>query len=416
MSPLRASASTVRPRRRGRAVAAALLALVLSACTASGTATPDGDAVSSGREEPGPAPSATDGTAPEGAPLGPRALGPLVLEPVVGLDAPIDAVALADGTLIVAERAGRLVTVTSEGEPGPPILDLRERTTTDSERGLLSLAVDADERLLVVSFTDLDGATTLEAYPLLAGPALALGPARPLWRLEQPYANHNGGAVRFGPDGMLHLALGDGGSRDDPLDAGQDPSTPLGAIVRLDVRGTGPARIPADNPFVTTPGADPAVLTTGLRNPWRFAFDVEGGHVWIADVGQGRREEINRLALDELAGANLGWARLEGSLPFRGEIPQEHVLPVHEYDHGPGCSVTGGVVYRGSRIPALEGAYLFSDLCDGTIRALVDDGAGGLSPLDLGVAGRQVVGFAHAADGEVLVIDLTGTISRLAPA
>ena len=385
------------------------VAVVLAACGSPPSAAPEVEdtAVDGAPSDAGP-------VAPDAAPAPP--IGALALAPIAELVAPIDAVALSDGTLLVAERAGRIIPIAPDGRAGTAILDLRERTTTDGERGLLSLAVDADEQVVVVSFTDLEGATTLEAHRLIAGPPLALGPARPLWRLEQPYANHNGGAVRFGPDGMLHLALGDGGSRDDPLDAGQDPSTPLGAIVRLDVTGSGRARIPPDNPFVDTDGADPAVLAIGLRNPWRFAFDVEGGHVWIADVGQGRREEINRLTLAELPGANLGWARLEGSLPFRGEAPSDHVLPVHEYDHGPGCSVTGGVVYRGRLLPALEGAYLFSDLCDGTIRALLDDGAGGLVAVDLGVAGEQVVGFALDAQGEVLVLDLEGTLSRLAPA
>lgn len=400
------------PRRFGSVALPIVVAVGLVAAGLVGCADPERDARP---PTSGPRPGASQ-EGPSGASEGPvGSPGTFVLVTVAELEAPIDAVALIDGTLLVAERAGRVVTVTPTGEVGPAILDLRGRTTTDGERGLLSIAVDAPEEQLVVSFTDRDGATTLEAHPIAPGRPVALGPARSLWRLAQPFANHNGGAIRFGPDGLLHLALGDGGGRDDPLDAGQDRTTPLGSIVRLDVGGNGPARVPVDNPFVGVPGADPAILATGLRNPWRFAFDVEGGHVWIADVGQGRREEINRVPIDELAGADFGWARLEGSLPFRGDPPVDHVLPVHEYDHGPGCSVTGGIVYRGRAIPELIGAYLFSDLCDGTVRALVDDGAGRLTALDLGVRGRQVVGFAPDADGEALVIDLAGRISRLVP-
>ena len=407
------SARTDRRHRPSAAVLLIVLPLVLAGC---GGRTDEGSDPG-GTERPDAPTSAIEGAPPVGADVvEPEPLGELALVTVSEHDAPIDAVALDDGTLLVAERAGRVVPVGPAGDVGAAIVDLTARTTTDGERGLLSLAVDAAEEHLVLSFTDLDGATTLESYRLLPGPSVAPGPPRALWRLDQPYANHNGGAIRFGPDGMLHLALGDGGGRDDPLDAGQDLSTPLGALVRLDVSGTGPARIPPDNPFVSTDGADPAILAIGLRNPWRFDLDAEGGDVWIADVGQGRREEITRLAIDDLAGANLGWARLEGSLPLRGEAPPDHVLPVHEYEHGPGCSVTGGVVYRGRRLPALEGAYLFSDLCDGTIRALIDDGTGGRSAIDLGVGGRQVVGFARDAEGEVLVIDLAGTVSRLVPA
>jgi len=336
------------------------------------------------------------------------------LDTVVELDAPIDVAARADGSLLVAQRAGLVVLVPTDGGPVRTLLDMRERTTTDSERGLLSIALSEDEALLVVSSTDLDGSTLIEALPV-DGRDLDLARRRTLWSLPQPRASHNGGAVRFGPDGMLYLGLGDGGGRGDPLDAGQDLTTPLGALLRLDVAGDGPARIPADNPFVGVAGAAGEIVASGLRNPWRFSFDPATGDLWLGDVGQGEREEINRVPLAELPGTNFGWNRLEGTLPFSGRAPETHTPPVHEYAHGPGCSVTGGIVYRGRRVPELVGAHLFSDLCDGTIRALVPDGAG-WREVDLGVTGRQVVGFAPDADGEVLIIDLDGRISRLRPA
>lgn len=345
----------------------------------------------------------------------------LALDPVVELDAPIDAVAADRDTLWVAERGGRVVPVV-DGRPGAPLLDLTDRTTTDGERGLLGLALSAEGDLLVVSFTDTSGTSTLEAYPVIDGRPVAAR-ARVLLTVAQPRANHNGGAVRFGPDGMLYLALGDGGGAGDPLDAGQDRSSPLGSLLRLDVSGDGPARVPPDNPFVGMAGADPRIVATGLRNPWRFSFDPATGDVWIGDVGQGRREEIDRVAFAELPGTDFGWARFEGTLPFDSAATQRvpsdapHTPPVHEYAHGPGCSVTGGVVYRGARIPALVGTYLFSDLCDGTVRGLRLGPDGRVADLvDLGVGGAQVVGFAVDADGEVLVIDLAGRIGRLVPA
>lgn len=405
------STNAVLPPRLTSRLAATIAALALAAGCSSPevpapTATPPTDAGRAGSATAGPG----DG---EGGTDG-AARGELALVVVAELDQPIDAAALADGTVLVAERPGRVVAIDASGRVSDPLLDLTDRTTTDGERGLLSLAVREDGGLLVVSFTDRSGDTTLEAYPL-DGARLDAAGRRTLWSLAQPYANHNGGAVRFGPDGMLYLALGDGGGSEDPLDAGQDRSTPLGSLVRLDVSGSGPARVPADNPFVGVAGAAPEIAATGLRNPWRFTFDPVAGEVWIADVGQGRREEIDRVAFTDLLGANFGWARLEGSLPLRGDPPAEHVLPVHEYDHGPGCSVTGGIVYRGARLPWLTGAYLHADLCDGTLRALLPRADGTLEPVDLGVAGRRVVGFAEDADGEVLVLDLEGSVSRLVP-
>lgn len=401
---------------RGRAaVAAAVVGAVAIAC---GPTPPDAsDAAAGSSSAP---PGASDQAAPS-RPATEAGVPSLTIAPVVELDAPIDAVAVDRDTLWVAERGGRVVPVV-DGRAGTPLLDLTGRTTTDGERGLLGLALSAERDLLVVSFTDASGDSTLEAYPVLDGRPVA-AQARTLITIAQPRANHNGGAVRFGPDGMLYLALGDGGGAGDPLDAGQDRSTPLGALLRLDVSGDGPARVPSDNPFVGVAGADPRIVATGLRNPWRFSFDPATGDVWIGDVGQGRREEIDRIALADLPGTDLGWARFEGTLPFDSaatrRVPSAapHTPPVHEYAHGPGCSVTGGVVYRGARIPALVGTYLFSDLCDGTVRGLRLGPDGRVDQLlDLGVGGAQVVGFAVDADGEVLVIDLAGRVGRLVPA
>jgi glucose/arabinose dehydrogenase len=412
------------PHRRAAALAAVLLGAVAAGCGPS-TAPPPADLPVAPAPAPGPpdvdavtAMPGVDGSRPAPA-AGVTAAGAdvpvpaLALEVVARLDAPIDAAVTADGSLLVATRAGRVLVVepSPDGPPaGTVVVDVTDRTTTDGERGLLALAVSPDGRELVLSLTDEDGDTRVEAHPFDG--ARVTGPPRLLYALVQPYANHNGGDVAFGPDGTLLVALGDGGGGGDPLDAGQDVTTPLGSLLRLDVGG-GTVRIPSDNPFVGTEGAAAEILAVGLRNPWRSHVDLVAREVWIADVGQGDVEEVNRIAWDELAGANLGWALREGDMPFDGTPPPGRVEPVHTYRHGPGCSVTGGVVARDPALPALHGAYLFSDFCDGTLRALRPAADGTLVATDLGVAGERVVGFATDAAGRVLVLDLDGRVLRL---
>jgi len=317
--------------------------------------------------------------------------------------------------VLVAQRAGVVrVLLGPDGEPaasgeGRIVVDVSDRTTTDGERGLLSIDVSPDGTELFLSLTDQDGNTLIEAHPLADG--RVTGPLRTVYALEQPRAHHNGGAILFAPDGMLLVALGDGGGSGDPLGASQDLSTPLGAILRLDVRAPVTA-VPPDNPFVDRAGVASEILAFGLRNPWRVSLDAARDEIWIADVGQSAREEINRVRIDELAGANFGWALREGNTAFLGEEPDDHVPPVHDYGHGPGCSVSGGHVYRGSTLPELVGSYVFSDWCDGELRALfVADGSVVSRPL--GVAGDRVVGFGRDADGELLVFELSCRDLRL---
>jgi glucose/arabinose dehydrogenase len=358
-------------------------------------ATPPPDAPGAGRDAPG-------------LPSVDVVLPALALEEVARIDAPTDTTLLADGTVLVAERGG-VVRVLIGEQPGEVVVDVSDRTTTDGERGLLSVALAPWGDELVLSLTDPSGDTLVEAHPL-AG-TVVTGAPRILYRLAQPFANHNGGPVLFLPDGTLLIALGDGDGGGDPLGAGQDLSTPLGAILRLDVRD-GRTTVPADNPFVTRAGSAPEILAYGLRNPWRVTLDADRGELWIADVGQSAREEINRVGVDELAGANFGWALREGSLPYLGDEPADHVAPLHDYAHDPGCSVTGGLVYRGSAIPALVGGYVFTDLCDGELRVLVQDGASVRSRA-LGVSGTRIVGFGTDGDGELLVLELGGRVLRL---
>ena len=373
-----------------------------------------------------PAPGSGPGDAPGAGAVTPLAPGlpsadavlPSVrLVEIASLAAPIDTTVLPDGTVLVAERAGVVrVLVDPDGTPqsgtsGRVLVDVRDRTTTDGERGLLAIAVSPDGDELFLSMTDRSGDTLIEAHPLDGD--RVTGPPRVIYTLPQPRANHNGGAILFAPDGMLLIGLGDGGGAGDPEGAGQDITTALGAVVRLDVRG-GITAIPSDNPFVGRRGAAAEIVAYGLRNPWRMSLDGPRGELWIADVGQSAREELNRVTLDVLFGANFGWALREGNVAFLGDEPADHVSPLHDYAHGPGCSVTGGHVYRGSALPELVGAYVFSDWCDGEVRALfAASGSDEAASRALGVAGERIVGFGFDARGELLVLELSGRVLRL---
>ncbi len=340
----------------------------------------------------------------------------VALTPVVRMDSPIAGDVGPDGVLHLAERAGTVHRL-EDGVLSGAVVDLSSDTTTDSERGLLGIAFAADGSELYLSYTDREGASRIDAVTVSDG-LVDGGERRSVFRLDQPFGNHNGGDLHVGPDGLLYLGLGDGGGGGDPLEAGQDLSTPLGALLRIDPQGADPYGIPADNPFVDVDQAAAEIVAYGLRNPWRFAFDPVTDEVWIADVGQSAREEINRVGFDALFGANFGWHLMEGSLEFAGSEPDDHVPPVYEYDtNGPeGCAVTGGVIYRGTAIPELVGAYLYADFCNGVVRGLdVTDAGEVRDQADLGVDGGSVVAFVADADGEVLVLDLGGAVHRLVP-
>jgi len=339
----------------------------------------------------------------------------LTLTEVGRLGAAIAADVGPNGQLFVADRSGTIHPLT-DGGIGSAVIDISAEVTTAAERGLLGIAFAADMSELYVSFTDQAGDTAVDAFALENG-KIAADQRRRVFSLEQPYANHNGGDIQIGPDGMLFLGLGDGGGSGDPLAAGQDRQTLLGALLRLDAQGGDPYAIPSDNPFVGVDAVRDEIFAYGLRNPWRFSFDTKTGHLWIADVGQNAREELNRLQLPDDAGANLGWNLMEGMLEFAGREPDAHHRPIYEYETSTSrCAVTGGYVYRGKRIPELAGAYLFSDYCEGQIRAIwMANGAVGDSA-DLGINGGQVVSFAQDDDGELYVLSLGGGIYRIDPA
>ncbi len=327
----------------------------------------------------------------------------------------------------MAERAGQ-VWLLRAGEKVGPIADIGGETDPDGERGLLGMAFSPDGDFLYLHFTDDQGTSQIDEFELGPDGVADESTRRNLLSVEQPFANHNGGHIAFGPDGFLYVALGDGGSGGDPEENGQDPNTLLGSILRIDPSDTsdGPYAIPADNPFADGVDGAPEVFVFGLRNPWRFDFDDETGDLWIGDVGQNEFEEIDYLpAGPTQAGANLGWNVFEASSVFDGPPIEDTVLPVFEYGRDEGQSVTGGVVYRGEAIRDLVGAYLFADFNQGEVRALTLDLENCDEPCvappvdverSLGVSVSNPAHFAEDLDGEVYVFSLDGTVAQLVPA
>ncbi len=332
-----------------------------------------------------------------------------------------------DARLFVVEQAGRIVVLQPPlGASAPLIfLDIRSKVSTGGERGLLSMAFHPEylqNGFVYVNYTNLSGDTVIERYTRSANVNQAVpGSASALLVIDQPFANHNGGQLQVGPlDGHLYVGMGDGGGAGDTACNAQRTlgGQLLGKMLRLDIRqnpGVAPFHgIPADNPFTIAndPGglvAD-SVWALGLRNPWRFSFDRNNGDLYIADVGQNTLEEINHTPAGTPGGRNYGWKVMEGTQCFSSSgcpagTPScndpELTLPVFEYTHDEGCSVTGGYVYRGSRAPELSGAYLYGDYCEGEVRALRQAGAGlwqSASVLDLGTG---LTSFGEAVDGSL---------------
>lgn len=411
------------------AVAATVAAaLVLAACS--------GD---SSRDRPAPtttttAPAAVTSTT---APLAKGTLDTIELDTVevATLDEPIALAARSSSPdLYIAERGGtvRLVKVTmpSSGTGSPryqlqttPVLDLSDEVLAGGERGLLGLAFSSDGRKLYVDYTaEPDGRTVVAEYQL--GDRTTVDPKsrRELLEVDQPERNHNGGNLVLGPDGYLYIGLGDGGGSGDPRGRAQDTSEPLGSILRIDPEGgddddNPPYGIPAGNPFANDDEAAPEIWLYGVRNPWRFSFDALTGDLWVGDVGQSEWEEIDHLpavgGFDAGRGANLGWDRMEGTHSFEGDNPPGAVLPVFEYSHEEGCSVTGGYVYRGDDIEPLQGTYLFADYCARGIRGLQLDGTTIIDDRRWDLDVERVFSFGQDRDGELFVLLGSGEVRKL---
>lgn len=352
----------------------------------------------------------------------------LRLTTVATLDSPIAIVTRA-GTrdLYVAEREGTVVRLIENGDRldvAGTVIDLTDEVgSLDGERGLLGLAFSPDGSNLYVNYTDSgdDGSSVIASFPM-TGDTADIDGRREILRVKQPYPNHNGGNLTFGPDGYLWIGFGDGGSQDDPHGNGQNPAALLGKMLRLDVANPpegAPYAVPADNPFVGEDDKRTEIWMTGLRNPWRYAFDRLTGDLWVADVGGSEWEEIDLLpAADGTGrGANLGWQIREGSHDTGTEgHAADLVDPIFEYSHDEGSSITGGYVYRGSAIPDLRGVYLFSDFTVPTLRGLTVRNGALHQEAVLSTSGAelsQVVSFGEDSEGELYVVCLSGDIVRI---
>ncbi len=325
----------------------------------------------------------------------------LGLEPVADL-AGTTAMTEHEGRLLVANKNGSLVSV--DGKGSVETLFVEDGIVVDGvEQGLLDVAVHPDAGWLLTTVTRDDDALEVRARPLEDLEAAF----RSVFVVEQPDPTHNGGDLAVGADGLVYLSIGDGGPADDPGVEGQNLDSLLGSIVRLEIT--------PDGELVTPEGVDRPQVAYGLRNPWRFSIDRETGDLWLGDVGNSCREEIDVVPAGSEGIINFGWSALEGSSRGQGPVPDDQRPPVIEYGHGddPRCAVVGGVVYRGRSIPELRGHYLFGDYCSGEILALELDGVEPVAVRDTGLRVGLLTSFAESADGEVFVASSTEGVFRL---
>jgi glucose/arabinose dehydrogenase len=337
-----------------------------------------------------PPPSSSAGSSEAPAPTGVR------LTPVqTGLSGPVDVVFPPGDPshMAVVEQSGDAVVFEDGHRLGQPLIDLRGKVSTGSEQGLLGLAFAPrfpDDPRIVVNYTDPSGDTNVVSYRVRDW-RVDPSSAKRLLFVDQPYVNHNGGDVVFGPDDRLYIGMGDGGSAGDPGNRAQNPKVLLGKMLRMDI----------DHPR-------PQIYALGLRNPWRFSFDRKTGDLWIGDVGQGAWEEIDHLAAGTPPGTNFGWNLYEGDHEFNATSPagSQFTGPVAEYSHELGCSVTGGFVYRGPSIPALDGRYVYGDYCSGRLWSLAPDGKPQLMKLQV----PGLTSFGEDPDGRLFAVSQTGKV------
>lgn len=338
----------------------------------------------------------------------------VVLAPLAtGIDKPIYVTQEPGGPLLIVSQKGQIFSL-QKGKLNL-WLDVSKKISCCSERGLLGLAFHPQylkNHRFFINYTDHRGRTIVEEYKNGQSVGVVIA-------IKQPYANHNGGHLAFGPDGYLYIGTGDGGSNGDPHQLAQNPGSLLGKMLRIDIDRGKPYGIPADNPFIQEPKFKPEIWALGFRQPWRYSFDKQTGDFYIGDIGQGNWEEIDFIPAPpgENGGLNFGWSIMEGNHCFRpakncrqaGLTP-----PIIEYSHQQGCMVIGGYVYRGQAIPELQGSYIFGDFCKGAIWAARWQNGWRTSML-LG-GNLQISSFGQDDAGELYVVDYRGTIYKLVPA
>lgn len=327
--------------------------------------------------------------------------------------------------LFVVEQPGRILVIRNDILLPTPFLDIQSLVLFGGERGLLGMAFHpsyATNGFFYVNYTDVNGDTRVVRYTVSADPDVAdASSAAEILFVGQPSGNHNGGMLTFGPDGMLYIGLGDGGGAGDPNENGQDSTTLLGSMLRVDVDGGFPYVIPPDNPFVGSLTAREEIWAYGLRNPWRYSFDRTANDLYIADVGQAQREEVDIQPSASAGGENYGWNTMEGTLCFdppSGCNQTGLILPDFEFSHLEGCSITGGYVYRGSALPALVGLYFYGDFCNRWVRSF-RYASGSVSDHrdwtpELGTPG-SITSFGQDANGELYIVTQEGNVFRIVP-
>jgi glucose/arabinose dehydrogenase len=369
-------------------------------------------------------------TGPSGGNLPPGNLSLTLATVATGLDFPLDLTAPPnDPRLFVVEKTGRIRIIRDGAVLAAPFLDLHDRVSGAAEQGLLGLAFDpayASNGRFVVNYTDLNGDTRISTFRVSADPDVAdVSTETVLFAVPQPFPNHNGGGLAFGPDGYLDAGLGDGGRGGDPSGNGQSLATLLGKLLRVDLNGGTPYAMPPDNPFAAAagPATRGELWSYGLRNPWRFSFDRVTQDLYIGDVGQDAHEEIDVAPAPAAGrGLNFGWNRMEGAHcypPTAGDSCDRTglTLPVVDYDHSQGCSVTGGYVYRGAAIPALQGTYLYGEYCEGWVRSFRFVGGQATDQRDWQVLrpGGSITSFGEDAAGELYILTAQGGVYRIVP-
>lgn len=333
-----------------------------------------------------------------------------------GINDPVSITHAGDHRLFIVEQTGRVVIWDGTRILPEAFLDVSSLIRAGGEQGLLGIAFHpryAQNGLFYLNYTDRQGDTVIARYAVSPDPNRANpNSALTLLRIDQPFPNHNGGQLQFGPDGYLYIGMGDGGAAGDPGNRAQNLNDLLGKMLRIDVDSGSPYAIPPSNPFVNRTNTRGEIWASGLRNPWRFSFDRRTGDLWIADVGQGSWEEVNYQPATSIGGENYGWRRMEGSHCHNPNTlcsDATLITPVIEYNHADdACSVTGGYVYRGARFPRLNGMYIYADFCNGRISGATGAGSGTVTSRLLFDAPFFISTFGEDANGELYVADYQG--------